>query len=271
MRRERIIVALLLMPTVFWLVAAGGWAFNLVILLILTLAAIEFGRVFQTSGLRPALVLLASGTPLLAGARALYPAYSTPLFTTLILLVMVWHLVDYERGAQTSGTDFAVTLAGLVYIGWIGSYLLSLRGMEHGLWWFMLALPSTWIADSAAYLVGSRWGKHHLAPRLSPNKTWEGYLAGVVAGIVFGALFGMLWRIGAGSESLLSGASGAIMGGVLSTLCTLGDLGISMFKRQLQVKDTGHLLPGHGGALDRIDTWIWAAALGQAVAQLLGA
>jgi len=270
MRRERIVVVLLLLPTVFWLVAVGGWMYNLVITFILTLAALEYGRLFHSAGLHPALPVMAAGTAVIALARGLFPNLCSPLFTALILITMIWHLVDYERGTQTSGTDFAISLSGLVYVGWIGSYLISLRSLENGQWWLLLVLASTWMADSAAYMVGSRWGKHHLAPRLSPNKTWEGYLAGVVTGTILGSVFAMLWRIGAGSDSLISWSSGALMGFILSVLCTLGDLGISMFKRQLAVKDTGHLLPGHGGALDRIDTWIWAAALGQAVVWVLG-
>ncbi|MBN1263878.1 MAG: CDP-archaeol synthase [Anaerolineales bacterium] len=269
MRRERIIVVLLLLPSIVWLVAVGGWVYNLIITLILSLAALEYGRLFIPSGLRPSLPLLAGGTAALALARGLSLDICTFLLSTLIMITLIWHLVDFERGAETSGTDFAITVSGILYVGWIGSYLISLRAMPDGLWWLLLALPSTWMADSAAYLVGSRWGKRHLAPRLSPNKTWEGYLAGVVAGTVLGGVFAVLWRIGAGSDSLLSWNSGMLMGFLLSVFCTLGDLGISMFKRQLHVKDTGHLLPGHGGALDRIDTWIWAAALGQAVVWLL--
>lgn len=269
MRRERIVVALLLLPSFFWLVAMGGWLYNLVITVILMMAAVEYGKLFQHAGYRPSLFLLGAGAALLSISRSFPGSACTMVLSSLILLVMVRHLVAYERGDERSGTDFAITLSGIVYIGWIGSHLITLRALEGGLWWILLILPVTWVADSGAYMVGSRWGRHRLAPRLSPNKTWEGYIAGVVIGTVVGAALGGLWQIGAGNEALISIRSGGVVALAISILATFGDLGVSMFKRQLHVKDTGKLLPGHGGALDRIDTWIWAAVLGETVVSLL--
>jgi len=111
------------------------------------------------------------------------------------------------------------------------------------------------------YLVGRAVGRRKLSPRLSPNKTWEGYLAGVAAGALAGAGLAAIWWIGAGPVSSLSPGLGAAVGGILGAITPLGDLGISMLKRQMRVKDTGALLTGHGGALDRMDSWLWAGAL----------
>jgi phosphatidate cytidylyltransferase len=182
--------------------------------------------------------------------------------SVLILFAMTWHLVDFEKGSSRSGTDFAITISGIVYLGWIGSYLISLRGLEDGIWWFFTALPAVWLADSAAFLIGKWIGRHPLAPRLSPKKTWEGYLAGIITGALSGFLLVLLWRVGAGTTSTITPIRGFIVGAVLSTLAPLGDLGVSMIKREIQVKDSGDLIPGHGGALDRLDTWIWAGVLG---------
>jgi phosphatidate cytidylyltransferase len=175
---------------------------------------------------------------------------------------MTWHLVDYERGAEKSGSDFAITLGGVVYLGWIGSYLISLRQIADGRWWFLVAMPSVWLADSSAYFIGKWIGKHRLSPRLSPKKTWEGYIAGIIIGGLTGLGFTYIWKIGAGNMSSLDPQIGLITGLIISILAPLGDLGISMFKREINVKDTGNLLPGHGGALDRIDSWIWAGVIG---------
>ena len=263
MLRERVAIALLLIPLVLWVVASGGWLFLLGIGAALALAAAEYGAIFRRQGRRPAVPLMVLGVLLLAGFRFFFAFdHTAVLLAGLILSSMVWHLVDYERGASSSGTDFALTLAGLLYIGWIGSYLISLRNMEHGEWWFLLALPAVWIADSAAYFVGRAIGKHRLAPRLSPKKSWEGYLAGVIFGAAGGAGFAQLWRIGAGPGSTITPLGGLIVGAVVGALATLGDLGVSMIKREMQVKDSGALIPGHGGALDRIDSWIWAGVLG---------
>jgi phosphatidate cytidylyltransferase len=182
---------------------------------------------------------------------------------------MAWHTLDYERGATLAGTDFALTLTGLVYVGWIGAYFISLRGMDDGLWWFMTALPAVWIADSAAYLAGHRFGRHRLAPRLSPKKSVEGYLAGILGGALGSWALTLLWQIGAGTSSSINPGRGLLLGLVIGTLAPIGDLGISMFKRQLGIKDTGRLLPGHGGALDRIDSWLWASVIGYLTVRLL--
>ncbi len=271
MLRERVAIALLLLPVAIWVIADGGWLFVGAIALVLVLAAAEFGLLFRRVGLRPSLPLILVGVVVLVLGRigAGFPVEAA--LTALILISLTWHLVDFERGAPRSGTDFAVTVGGFLYVGWIGSYLILLRRLPDGLWWLMLALPAVWLADSAAYFVGRAVGRHRLSPRLSPNKTWEGYLGGIVIGALSGAGFALVWRIGAGPDSAVTALNGTILGAVVSILAPLGDLGISMFKREVGVKDSGSLLPGHGGALDRIDSWIWAAALGYYLAVGLAA
>jgi phosphatidate cytidylyltransferase len=100
-----------------------------------------------------------------------------------------------------------------------------------------------------------------MTPRLSPNKSWEGYGAGVIAGTITGALVAIAWGYISNPGIDMLVWRGVIIGGVVSILAPLGDLGISMFKRELDVKDTGKLLPGHGGVLDRIDSWLWAGVI----------
>ncbi len=263
MLRERTAIVILLFPLLAWVIADGGWLFMTAIAVVLALAAKEFGQLFHVYNLRPSTPLLMIGTLLLSIARFLGGFdLSIPVLTILCLLAMTWHLVDYELGAPRSGTDFTITVTGIVYLGWIGSFLISIRSIPDGKWWFLIALPSVWLADTAAYFIGSWIGNHKLSPRLSPKKSWEGYLAGIFAGALSGILFALLWRIGAGTNSMVTPLRGLLVGGILATLAPLGDLGVSMFKREIQVKDTGNLLPGHGGALDRLDTWIWAGVLG---------
>lgn len=229
----------------------------------LGLAALEYASLFKRSGRRPATVMTVIGVVLLVLSRHLFGFEHAPLILTLLCLAsLIWHLIDYELGASNSGSDFAVTLSGVVYLGWVGSYLVSLRGLIDGTWWVLLALPAIWLADSAAYFVGRAIGRHRLSPRLSPKKSWEGYLAGVLVGAAATAGLAALWRVGAGPGSPVSAGLGSIVGVVVGVLAPVGDLGVSMLKREMQVKDTGALLPGHGGALDRIDTWIWAGVLG---------
>jgi phosphatidate cytidylyltransferase len=270
MLRQRVLVVAVLLPVGLWVFARGGWVYAIAVALILGLAAREYAGLFRIRGLRAATILLVAmcaGLPLARQAWGL--AYTEGLLSLAALAALTWHLVDFERGAPTSGTDFAVTLSGIVYLGFVGSYLVSLRALPEGLWWLLLALPCVWIGDSAAYFVGKAIGRHKMAPRLSPKKSWEGYFAGVAAagasGACLAALYGSLGWSGAAITPLL----GLWLGLILGLLTPLGDLGISMIKREMQVKDTGHLLPGHGGVLDRIDSWLWAGVLGYYLVLLL--
>jgi phosphatidate cytidylyltransferase len=263
MLRERIAILLLVLPVLAWVVVDGGWLYAVVISVLLAIAAFEYGMLFRRHGYRPSLPLLVGGVLLLGLVRFSAGFSGSPaLIAILSMVVMIWHLVDFEKGASTSGTDFAISLAGIIYLGWIGAFLISLRGLADGVWWFLVGLPSVWLADSAAYFVGNWLGRHRLSPRLSPKKSWEGYIAGILAGALAGAGFAALWRVAAGESSSLTWSRGLIVGSVIATFAPLGDLGISMIKREMSVKDSGSILPGHGGALDRMDSWLWAGVLG---------
>ena len=136
----------------------------------------------------------------------------------------------------------------------------DLRSLPQGGWWLMFILPTVWMADSSAYLIGAKYGKHKLAPRLSPKKSWEGYWAGVFTGTLYGGFFAYVYSwLGPLHVTIVQGM---LLGLVLSIITTLGDLGESLFKRQGGIKDSGTLFPGHGGAFDRIDSWLWAAVIG---------
>lgn len=260
---KRLVVAIILLPVGLAVIAFGGWLYVAFIALILGLAAWEYVQLFRAGGLRPAGVLVLAGVLLLVLGRAVNSFDSTAWMISLLILVsMTYHLLAYERGRDQAGTDFGVTLAGVLYIGWIGAYLISLRNLPEGKWWFLVVFPAVWLADSAAFFIGRQFGRHKLSPRLSPKKSWEGYLAGVVFGVLGGAFFGWLWRLGAGPASALTPWRGFLIGLAMGVLPTLGDLGESMIKRQVGVKDSSNLLPGHGGFFDRIDSWLWAGVIG---------
>jgi phosphatidate cytidylyltransferase len=260
---KRALVVLILLPIGIALIVIGGWAYVGLVALILTLAAWEYGRLFRAGGLAPAMVLLVGGTLAIAIGRAMDSFASAPwLVSLLILAAMTYHLVDYERGRDPAASDFAITLAGMFYIGWLGAYLISVRALPDGLWWVLIILPVVWLADSAAYLVGSRIGRHKMTKRLSPKKSWEGYFGGVVAGVLGGAALAALIQALAAPGGSITWERGGWLGLALAVLTTLGDLGESMMKRQVGVKDSGDLLPGHGGVFDRIDSWLWAGVIG---------
>jgi len=166
----------------------------------------------------------------------------------------VWRM---EHAAPVPLHDLALAVFGGVYIGWLGSAFLALRQLQHGAYFVALVYGSVAVADSAAYFVGRRWGQHKMSPRVSPKKTWEGYGGGVVGAVLFGALMGAFAPV-----QTLSWAHGAALGALIGMLGTLGDLGISALKRQVGAKDSGHLIPGHGGILDRVDSVLVAAWVG---------
>lgn len=260
---KRLLVAIVLLPVGMAAILAGGWYLTALVAVFMCLAAWEYVVLFRTGGLKPAGILVVGGTLLILLGRNINEFESAPwLISLLILLSMTYHLVAYERGRDQAGTDFAVTIGGLFYIGWFGAYFISLRNLPEGRWWILVVLPAVWFADTGAYFIGKRFGRHLLSPRLSPKKTWEGYFGGILVGVVCTTLFAALWRLGAGSDSSITYLRGALVGLVMGIFPTLGDLGESMIKRQMGVKDSGNILPGHGGALDRVDSWLWAAVIG---------
>jgi len=189
-------------------------------------------------------VLAAGAMPIAAGLWG-----ETGLMGVLTLFVvasLAWHVAF--RQVRTS--DTAVTVFGAVYVGYLLSHFVLLRSLDSGTELALATIISVWANDSFAYLVGSTMGKHKMAPRISPNKSWEGFAAGT--------LFTILVWIGLGlvAETGLSLAALTLTGICVSVAAVVGDLAESRLKREAGVKDSGTLLPGHGGFLDRFDSLI---------------
>jgi len=257
---KRTITAILLLLIGFPALAWGGVLYFLFVGFLLVVSAWEYMDLFQATGSRPARWLVVGGVLALALARFFLPGAAIPVFTFTSLGLMAFHLVDYERGADSAGLDFSVSLSGLTYIGWVGAYLLDLRQLENGGWWIMFVLPCVWLADTGAYMIGAAYGKHRLAPRLSPKKSWEGLGGGVLSAMLGGVFFAYAYSTWGPLH--LPIWAGGLFGLVVGLLTPLGDLGESMLKRQARMKDSGKIFPGHGGAFDRIDSWLWGAVLG---------
>ncbi|MBL8058437.1 MAG: phosphatidate cytidylyltransferase [Anaerolineales bacterium] len=266
---DRLAIVVPLIPLAVWVVYLGGPVYSVLVLALLAVAAREYARLFRAGGGRPARGLLVVGVPLIAGARWLPGLEPGWVLAAALVAALLWHQVDFERGAPASGTDFVITIGGLVYLGWMGGYFLALRALPDGLWWSAILFSGIWLADSAAFFAGRVFGRHHLAPRLSPKKTWEGYAGGVLGGGLGAALLALVWRLGAGPDSLINWPAGLALGALAGLIGPIGDLGISMLKRQTGVKDSGHVLAGHGGVLDRIDSWLIALPVGYFAVLLL--
>ena len=239
----------------------GGVFYFLVMGAFLVGGAWEYVRLYRAVKHEPNEFVTVGGVLVLVTARFFFADASIPVFVALILLAMAVHLYAFERGRDHAAIDFGVTVTGIVYLGWIGAYLLDLRTLvssEMGIWWFMLVLPLVWAADTGGYSIGAAYGKHKMAPRLSPKKSWEGYFAGIFTSVLIGAFFA--YAFSSLGPQPLGGVITPVQGALLGLV--IGDLGESMFKRQGGLKDSSNVFPGHGGFLDRIDSWIWGAAIG---------
>ena len=273
MLAQRVLVAVVLLPIVLGAIFLGGIPFLILVAFLLGIAGWEYGRLFRAGGFQPADLILVGGIVALVVGRYINGlndhtfSGDSWIMSLVVLLAMIYHLLAFERGRDTAGTDFAITVGGVLYIGLLGSYLVPLRNLPDGRWWFLVTLPAVWLADSGAYFIGSKFGRHKFSPRLSPKKTWEGFLGGVFVGTLGTALLVFAWRAIAGAEVTITPTpfQGGILGFTLALITPLGDLGESMLKRQVGIKDSSNLLPGHGGILDRIDTWIWAGVIGYTI------
>ncbi len=261
--RTRVLVGLALLPLALVAIYLGGWFCALAVALLAAQASFEYARLYHTGGIHASGLFMAIGSVLLVLTRQWSGFAHAPLVISLLVLAGMAHfLIAFELGNQNAATDFAVTLSGIFYVGWLSAYLVSLRTLPDGMWWTLVVLPGVWAVDSMAYVVGSQIGRHKMAPRLSPKKSWEGYLGGIVFGIPITALLAWLWQNLAGTATAVTPLRAAWLALAIGVLTVLGDLGESMIKRQFGVKDSGHLLPGHGGIFDRIDSWLWAAVIG---------
>lgn len=249
--RTRVTSAAVLLAVFLPAVFAGGVWFGGLMALAAAIATLELARLARGAGhltnpILPALMALVAFAAIRLPARdALAPGVVALMFVGLGLSVL--------RPATNSITGWALGAAGALYIGLCAGHLAALRELPNGLWWLALALAPTWLADSGAYLVGRRFGRHKLAPVISPGKTWEGYAGGVAAGALGGAALGAASPLGAGH--------GLACGLLVGALGALGDLAESLFKRQASAKDSGQLIPGHGGVFDRLDSLLWAGVL----------
>lgn len=252
MLSHRVLSAVVLIPLVGWVVYAGDWWFLGALAVAGTLAGIEFFQMMRLGSYRPAMLV---GVPLilLLLLDAHSPAWGLlrPAVAIAVMAALIWHLFQSDDPSPTA--SWALTVAGGLYLGWLLSHFVLLRALPDGLPWTIVAFLSVWISDSGAYFVGRAVGRHKIWPRISPKKSWEGSIGGLISGVLGTML--VAWLAG------LPPAHGAIVGALIPIITPFGDFAVSMMKRQVGVKDSGSLIPGHGGMLDRIDTLLFCAVM----------
>jgi len=248
---SRILVAVLLLPLVIGLVNLGGWWLFALAIVGGLLALHEL--YVMARELRP-LVLggyLGFVTTLLGLQLGGVDWMLGGLLATFVLAFVVYGLGGVRQSATMS---FAITVLGVAWVGaGIGCLLLVRDIPEFGFWAVMAVLFTVFAADTGAFFVGRTLGRHRMAPAISPNKSWEGFVGGVFAAI--GMAFVILYK---DRDEFLTIPESLVLGLVIALAAVLGDLFESAVKRDLDVKDSGRVLGGHGGMLDRLDSLLWA-------------
>ncbi|MFC1906389.1 phosphatidate cytidylyltransferase [Chloroflexota bacterium] len=261
MLKKRAITALEGIPFLIAVIWFGEPWFTIVVAILGLLAAFEFYKMVAISKVSPLTYLGLIWTLLfILSPHFGYATLIPPLLTSAVVLSLIWLLL--RRHKEEAFIDWAWTMVGILYIGLLLSYLVALRGGYHPLSitetadrnWVFLALFTTFASDTAAFFVGRALGKHRLAPRISPGKTWEGAIAGVFGAIIVSLLF----TIPTPLQLPLTYWQAILLGLLVSIFGQFGDLVESLLKRDMGVKESGKLMPGHGGILDRIDSVIFA-------------
>lgn len=262
--KTRLISAALLLPLVIAAIVLGGWLYAAIITLVTLLASVEYAQMLNLKGYTLALPLVwALNLTWLADALWGHGVWLAPGIAVMTILTACWILYRRRREPtlEAPTAEWAMTVAGGVYLGMGGAFLLRMRTLPDGLWWTLTALPIVWVGESAAYFFGRKWGQHKMAPNISPGKSWEGYAGELASGSLTGLLLGWGWTQVAPNNISLTMGKGLLLGIILATLTTTGDFFVSMIKREVGVKDTGKLIPGHGGIFDRIDSLLWTGII----------
>ncbi|HEY7832373.1 MAG TPA: phosphatidate cytidylyltransferase [Ktedonobacterales bacterium] len=270
----RVRTAMLLIPVVIALAWFGGWVAFAGALLVTLVALWELRALFARRGWHPIIVLSAAACASFLAASEL-PQQRTLIvglsISALIAGSFTWLILSRKATLDGSLLDWALTVVLPFYLGWPFAYFLLLRGgvpgyTSAGFWWTLTALFTVWSFDSAAYFTGYLAGRfftrHQLAPVISPQKSWEGVAGGMVLALVAAWVFtrpiAVPWY------------HALIIGVLVSIAATIGDLAESLLKRDIGAKDSGTIIQGHGGILDRADSLLFAILVVYFYAYFLG-
>jgi phosphatidate cytidylyltransferase len=242
---KRVLTALALIPIVVYVVLwANPWIFLAVLFAVAFLCYREYDTIAAAYGF---------GAPGVGGAIAGYvlfgwrgEAWLYLVVMTLIALVAVMRVDDLAKALPRA----SLLVLGVVYV--FGSWKCAIPLRDLNPHWLMYGLALNWVGDSGAYFVGRKIGRHKLAPRVSPNKSWEGAIASVLTSVLIGGGYLLYFIPG---TSIVHAIGVTIVANVAGQV---GDLAESAMKRGAGVKDSGTILPGHGGFLDRVDSTLFA-------------
>ncbi len=238
----------LALATLVFASIATVWTFAAVLLFVCLASLWELAGLTERKGqpLNVPVAAVAVSCYLVLTARGVQHAYGTALLVVTVVSALAFSLGGDRQGYFARS---AFTVFGVLYIGWLGSYFLVLRNQPHfGAAYLAESIVAIAFTDIFAMLVGSRFGKHPLTS-ISPRKTWEGAIGGFVATTLVCGAFGLVPALG------IAWWQGLVVGALTSVAAQIGDIVESAFKRDAHVKDAGRMMAGHGGILDRYDSY----------------
>ncbi len=249
---SRVLIAIPWIGFTVFVIAFGSWVFAITIACFAILALHEFYSLVREY--RPLVLAGLAGSVAMALTASVYgPKQLLMVLLATFLFAFILAIARKDRKYVT--ISLGVTLLGVVWIGLALSHAVLLRELAHGGGLLIGVVASTFIGDTAAYFAGKIYGRRPLAARISPNKTWEGLLAGTLASI------GMFWFVGL-YQDWITGWESIAMGIGVAAVAPLGDLYESMIKRDFEIKDSGGFFGAHGGVLDRIDALVFTVVVG---------
>nr|MCW2728640.1 phosphatidate cytidylyltransferase [Aeromicrobium sp.] len=231
-----------------------------VVAVALGIGLFELARAFSTARIHlPVLPVVTGGTIMLVGAYVGSMETAAVAMALTVIATMVWRLME---GAEGFVRDVSAGIFSLGYLYLMGTFVVLMLKEDDGPWRIVAFIVATIASDIGGYIAGVLFGKHPMAPTISPKKSWEGFTGSLIFGIATGILTVTYALDGDWWVGILLGVAGVVFG-------TLGDLSESLIKRDLGIKDMGDLLPGHGGLMDRLDSLVAVAPVAWLVLYLL--
>ncbi|MBI2486930.1 MAG: phosphatidate cytidylyltransferase [Deltaproteobacteria bacterium] len=262
---QRVLTAVLGIPVLLFVFYRGGVLFLLLFLLIISVGLFEFFKLLETKGVSSERVFAVLSSVFLAAAAYFGYLHFLAVFTVLMIIAFVYQF--RKQDLSDAIVELGTTLIGIIYLGWFLSHAILLRNLDHnldiknyaetvqgikdaGFFYVVFVVACTFLNDTGAYFAGKWKGKKKLIPRISPGKTVEGTIGGIISSTITGGVVNLIFK------SPLEYGWAFLLGFIIGVVAVFGDLIESLIKRSVGVKDSGGILPGHGGVLDRFDSLI---------------
>ena len=260
----RVVVALILIPLIIVMVLKGELTFFGALLCIIGGGLYEFYKMIESKGIKvyekmgiiiglliPIIFYVTHQIPEMRDEKISYM-----VFSFMIIAFITRQVISGE--IKEAVTKISYTIFGIIYVSFMLTHILFMKELENGRLWILAVFIMVWASDSLAYFVGIAIGKHKIAPKISPKKSVEGSIAGLIAPV--GAMFLIQYffffkGIEIGTLNII------IIGIIVGVFGQIGDFGESLFKREFEIKDSGKILLGHGGILDRFDSMLFVMPL----------